>query len=122
MPRLNGKFVSREKYESVMASDEATQISPDSAVTIEPPTAEDAWARTAYITEENPVSEETVTVERKTRTVDPITAATAVVRKAKKELDRVTAIHAKRTAVPSLEDAQAAYDAAVVVLQDALNV
>lgn len=71
--------------------------------------------------QEEPVSDETAPKARKPRTVDPITAATARVRKAKRELDRVKRIHAKRAELPSLEDAQAAYDAASNALQDALN-
>lgn len=91
--KLNGKFVSREKYEA---------------------------AQVAEKKEVEPVSEETTT--RKPRTVDPITSATARVRKAKRELDRVTKLWAKRTALPSLEDAQAEYDSARTALEDALNV
>lgn len=93
MPRLNGKFVSKEKYEA---------------------------AQVAEKHEENTVSEETTT--RKPRTVDPITSATARVRKAKKELDRVAAKWAKREELPSLDEAQAEYDNAVSELQGALNV
>lgn len=89
MPRLNGKFVSKEKFEAATAAE-----------------------KVEVVTE----------TERKPRTVDPITSATARVRQAKRELDRVSKIHAKRAVLPSLEDAQAAYDTAVVELQDALNV
>lgn len=99
MPRLNGKFVSKEKYEAAVSNGETVVI---------------------------PIHQEKVEVvtetERKPRTVDPITSATARVRQAKRELDRVSKIHAKRAVLPSLEDAQAAYDSAVVELQDALNV
>jgi hypothetical protein len=96
--KLNGKFVSKEKWE-------AAQL---------------AGAREKN--EVEPVSEETETKTRKPRTVDPITSATARVRKAKRELDRVTKLWEKRTALPSLDDAQAEYDAATAELQNALGV
>jgi hypothetical protein len=92
--KLNGKFVSKEKYEAAQAAEKR----------------------------ETPVSDETTTTERKPRTVDPVTSATARVRKAKRELDRVTKLHAKRAALPNLDDAQAEYDQAVEQLQGALGV
>lgn len=92
-PRLNGKFVSQEKYEAAMSAGK-----------------------------EEVVTEQAEPKTRKPRTVDPVTTATARVRKAKRELDRVTKIHAKRAELPSLDDAQSEYDAAVRELQDLLNV
>lgn len=92
--KLNGKFVSKEKYEAAMASPE----------------------------KENIVSEPVEPAVKKVRTPSASTAALASVNKAKRELDRVKALHAKRTALPSVEDAQNAYDAAVLVLQDTLNI
>ena len=60
---------------------------------------------------------------RKARTSDPITSATVSVRQAKKDLDKSKAYWSKTRNVPlSVEEAQAAYDRAVSVLQDTLNV
>lgn len=91
--KLNGKFVSKEKYEA---------------------------AQVAEKHEETPVSEEVT--PRKPRTVDPITSATARVRKAKRELDRVEKLHSKRAELPDLDVARDEYNEAVNELQDALNV
>lgn len=94
--KLNGKFVSKEKYEAAQAAEKR----------------------------EAPVSEETVAVEeaktRKPRTVDPVTAATARVRKAKKALEAAKKVHAKVAALPDLDAAQAEYDSATDALESAL--
>lgn len=118
MPRLNGKFASRGKYAEALASGEFIEV--DHGIAVD----------TASIThEEDTTPEETapVSVEetktRKPRTSDPITSATVAVRQAKKELDRAKAYWAKtRNVPPTVEEAEAAYDRAVVILQDTLNV
>lgn len=120
MPRLNGKFASRAKYADAIASKLYVEIDNGIAVSTDT-SAHFPNYITAAENEETPVTTEAPKT-RKPRTVDPITAATARVRQAKKELDRAKAYWSKPRAVPSLDDAQAAYDAASSALQDALNV
>lgn len=113
MPRLNGKFASRGKYAEALASKLYVEIDHGIAVSTTP---EDTTP------EETPVSiEETKT--RKPRTSDPITSATVAVRQAKRDLDKSKAYWSKTRNIPvTVEEAQAAYDSAVSILQDTLNV
>lgn len=140
MPRLNGKFASRAKYADAIASGAFTEVDNGIAIataSLSPSHLQDLNYTTPaesvaeainHIAEhygsikmETPVTTEAPKT-RKPRTVDPITAATARVRAAKRELDRAVAYHAKPRAVPSVEAAQIAYDAAASALQDTLNV
>lgn len=143
MPRLNGKFASRGKYAEALASKLYVEIDHGIAVSTTPEehvtgaiviTADEALPGSVVmnpdgIVEHVTIPEETspVSVEetktRKPRTSDPITSATVAVRQAKKELDRAKAYWSKtRNVPPTVEEAQAAYDSAVSVLQDTLNV
>ena len=101
---IDGKFVSKEKYEAHMAAQAAT-------------------------TEETPMSGNVPTPDvatpaadkpKRGRKADPSTAFLVAHRKAQKELERVKALHAKVSELPSVEDAQAAADTAKAALADQL--
>jgi hypothetical protein len=92
--KLNGKFVSKEKYDAAMAA-ESEKVNVSDENTTEAPA-------------------------RKTRTVDPVTSATARVRKAKRALEVAKRAHARVKALPDLDAAQAEYDDATSELERAL--
>jgi hypothetical protein len=97
--KIDGKFVSKEKYEAHMQEQAITELAGGEA----------------------PVSETDTTEPKKARNYNPVTVATAAVRKAKKELEATEAFLAKHDTLPSLDDAKKAYADAVAELHKVLG-
>lgn len=97
--KINGKFVSKEKFEAATAADEEEYAVSDTEGYVEPKAPK----------------------VRKPRTTSAVGAAVSRVRVTKSELARVQKLHARQEKLPSLADAQVAYDDAVAALNALLN-